>query len=725
MNSILLVCVRHLLEKDRMEKMMKKNKMLILQLLMASCLFSGLSITTVWGAKEVIQTKVPAGIISETMNTLPENHAVTTISDYHPEIRYGSYERWIDRMEHPDYSLDFYHALIEGSDGDGYEDFLVDENQTSLIETIKIYEEDAYGNARQVDAKGIKVVTITSVGTSWDEAYGKINELYYETYYTLRDAYEAFDRDCPEVFWLCGTFYVSIPEYKYYQQWNENTHSYEYYYTGDVYVILESPIFDMNYDSYLDVSAVKQRIENVNQWADRIIAGAEGKSVKEKITYFNNWLIMNNEYNYRVGKGNEPLMNVVKSYPDAFECTAALEGLTGNYGPVCESYARALKVLCDRSGIPCVLVDGLAINTVNGVGENHMWNYVEVDGAWYAVDATWNDPLYGNTGAVSGNECEDYLLIGANTYTAVGGGSMRFIDSHPVTNKLFTDSVGLVNGPVLSVDPYVEKIKNVTLTANTTSVTYGYTDLPILTANVETMSDQTGDMLYRWYEVDQNGNEVLLDTTNSNAWEFPDYFQTGTHTIRVKATMGQCTKSADIEIKVIRTSFRDVTEDAYYYNSVSWAVLNNITAGYYGDLFAPDMNCTRGQVVTFLWRANGCPEPETSENPFWDVASSDYYYKAVLWAVENGITAGYYEHLFAPDDTITRAQFVTFLYRAEGKPAYSTENPFSDVDENMYYHNAVLWAVENGITAGYYGDLFAPEIGCTRGQVVTFLYRNR
>ena len=154
-------------------------------------------------------------------------------------------------------------------------------------------------------------------------------------------------------------------------------------------------------------------------------------------------------------------------------------------------------------------------------------------------------------------------------------------------------------------------------------------------------------------------------------------------------------------------------------------MLNGVTAGYYQDKFAPNMNCTRGQVVTFLWRANGCPQPQTTENPFWDVEVGDYYYKAVLWAAENGITAGYHQNNFAPDVTITRAQFAAFLYRAESKPAYSVENPFSDIEEGSYYYDAVLWAVENGITAGYYQDLFAPEVGCTRGQVVSFLYRNR
>ena len=118
----------------------------------------------------------------------------------------------------------------------------------------------------------------------------------------------------------------------------------------------------------------------------------------------------------------------------------------------------------------------------------------------------------------------------------------------------------------------------------------------------------------------------------------------------------------------------------------------------------------------------GSPEPTTTTDPFVDVPEYEYYYKAVLWALENGITAGINETQFAPDQTVTRGQFVTFLHRDENKPSYSVNNPFSDVP-NAYYYDAVLWAYENGVTAGINATEFAPEQSCTRGQVVTFLYR--
>ena len=176
------------------------------------------------------------------------------------------------------------------------------------------------------------------------------------------------------------------------------------------------------------------------------------------------------------------------------------------------------------------------------------------------------------------------------------------------------------------------------------------------------------------------------------------------------------------ETEEVQNPFSDVSESQYYYNPVLWAVENNITTGLNATTFAPEQSCTRGQVVTFLWRAMGCPEPTTTQNPFVDVPVNEYYTKAVLWALENGITSGYDETHFAPDVTVTRSQFVTFLYRAEGKPSYKVANPFNDVKKE-YYYDAILWAYENGVTTGLNETTFGTEEACTRGQVVTFLYR--
>ncbi|MBR2013127.1 MAG: bacterial Ig-like domain-containing protein [Clostridia bacterium] len=182
-----------------------------------------------------------------------------------------------------------------------------------------------------------------------------------------------------------------------------------------------------------------------------------------------------------------------------------------------------------------------------------------------------------------------------------------------------------------------------------------------------------------------------------------------------------------VEFKVLilaENPFKDVKAADYFETPVLWAVTKGITNGTAADAFSPDADCTRGQIVTFLWRAAGEPKPETTKNPFKDVKKGEYYYNAVLWAVENGITNGMDATHFAPDASCTRGQVVTFLWRAAGEPKpETTQNPFKDVKKGEYYYNAVLWAVENGITNGMDATHFAPDATCTRGQIVTFLYR--
>ena len=168
--------------------------------------------------------------------------------------------------------------------------------------------------------------------------------------------------------------------------------------------------------------------------------------------------------------------------------------------------------------------------------------------------------------------------------------------------------------------------------------------------------------------------------------------------------------------------FADVPVDAYCYEAVKWAASEGITGGIGNNLFAPGRPCTRGQIVTFLWRAAGSPAPK-SMSSFADVAEDAYYAKAVAWAVENGITGGTGDGKFSPDATCTRAQAVTFLYRASGSPAVSGSAEFGDVATNAYYADAVAWAAKNGITGGIGGGLFGSDNNCTRGQIVTFLYR--
>ncbi len=184
---------------------------------------------------------------------------------------------------------------------------------------------------------------------------------------------------------------------------------------------------------------------------------------------------------------------------------------------------------------------------------------------------------------------------------------------------------------------------------------------------------------------------------------------------------GKVEVAAEFVKEVEVSPFADVATDAYYYDAVKWAVEKGITNGVSETLFGPDQACTRAQIVTFLWRAAGSPEPKSGSS-FADVATDAYYAKAVAWAVENGITKGTSETTFHPDETCTRAQGVTFLYRALGKLA-AAQAGFTDVAADSYYADAVNWAAENGVTNGISETLFGPDGSCTRAQIVTFLYR--
>ena len=207
---------------------------------------------------------------------------------------------------------------------------------------------------------------------------------------------------------------------------------------------------------------------------------------------------------------------------------------------------------------------------------------------------------------------------------------------------------------------------------------------------------------------DKNGKELKLTDKGSGKYTFT----MPASKVEIKATF----------VKEVETSpFSDVSTSAYYYEAVKWAQEKDITGGIGNGLFGPNQPCTRAQIVTFLWRAAGSPEPK-SMSSFSDVSADSYYAKAVAWAVENGITTGTGDGKFSPDATCTRAQSVTFLFRAIGK-LVDSKAEFSDVLTDSYYANAVAWAVENGVTNGIGDGLFGPDNSCTRAQIVTFLFR--
>lgn len=225
-----------------------------------------------------------------------------------------------------------------------------------------------------------------------------------------------------------------------------------------------------------------------------------------------------------------------------------------------------------------------------------------------------------------------------------------------------------------------------------------------------TVKPDSGYVLETLTVTDKNGNELTLKDKGDGKYTFT--MPAGK--VEVKATF--------MEDNSMLNFFYDVPNNAYFYEAVKWAVKNGITTGVGNDLFAPEQPCTRAQIVTFLWRAAGSPEPKGAASGMSDVVSGSYYEKAVAWAIENGITTGTTTSTFSPDATCTRAQAVTFLARAlKAKAASAAE--FSDVPTGSYFADAVAWAAANGVTEGIGGGLFGSDNDCTRGQIVTFLYR--
>ena len=225
-----------------------------------------------------------------------------------------------------------------------------------------------------------------------------------------------------------------------------------------------------------------------------------------------------------------------------------------------------------------------------------------------------------------------------------------------------------------------------------------------------TVKPDSGYVLETLTVTDKNGNELTLKDKGNGKYTFT--MPTGK--VEVKATF--------MEDNSMLNFFYDVPNNAYFYEAVKWAVENGITTGVGNDLFAPEQPCTRAQIVTFLWRAAGSPEPKGTAAGMTDVVSGSYYEKAVAWAIENGITTGTTTSTFSPDATCTRAQAVTFLARALNAKAASAAE-FSDVPTDSYFADAVAWAAANGVTEGIGGGLFGSDNDCTRGQIVTFLYR--
>ena len=262
---------------------------------------------------------------------------------------------------------------------------------------------------------------------------------------------------------------------------------------------------------------------------------------------------------------------------------------------------------------------------------------------------------------------------------------------------------GSVSAPGYSVS--VDDVKHGTVTVSPESASKGDTV-------TITVTPDKGYTLESLTVLDKDGKALALTDKGGGRYTF--VMPAGKITV----------KAVFMDDNTMLNFFTDVHAEDYYYDAVLWAAQEGVTGGTSDTLFAPNAGCTRAQAVTFLWRAAGSPEPKTLSS-FADVPADAYYAKAVAWAVENGVAKGVSETAFAPDTSCTRAQIVTFLWRAQQSPASGGENPFADVPAAAYYYNAVLWAVENDVAKGVSETAFAPDDNCTRAQIVTLIYRCR
>ena len=332
------------------------------------------------------------------------------------------------------------------------------------------------------------------------------------------------------------------------------------------------------------------------------------------------------------------------------------------------------------------------------------WDKWHISADYTAVDAAIE-----KANALNENDYRDFSAVKAALDAVVRGKNITEqseVDAmakaiEDAINALVRRSSGGSSSPSYSVTT-PSKTENGTVTVSPRSAEKG--DTVTITAKPD-----SGYQLDGLTVTDKNGNELKLTDKGNGKY----IFTMPASKVTVSATFAPEKSAADY--------FADVPANSYYADAVLWAAKNGITGGIGNGLFGPNQPCTRAQIVTFLWRAAGSPEPKAMSS-FADVSMDAYYAKAVAWAVENGITTGTGDGKFSPDATCTRAQSVTFLFRAIGK-LVDSKAEFSDVLTDSYYANAVAWAVENGVTNGIGDGLFGPDNSCTRAQIVTFLFR--
>lgn len=356
-----------------------------------------------------------------------------------PALSDGNHASYLDRLASmPDYALDYYRWMEENAVPNGV-----------LTDPTKGTENNGEYYYSVHYATGTEKFTFTSkdemLATGGQIAAAGLEKEFASFSNWVSAVHDVFDREHPEVFWLSGRSSVS-----YMGSWSYSTrgNTCTIMYQADLVVWLQYPGFDIRETKYQDADTLNAAFETRDAMVQEILADCPDGSDYDRVVYLNDALTARNAYNSAVAAGKSS-----QAQASAWECISALEGNSGTAGPVCEGYARAFQVLCNELNIPCVLVDGEAKSHADDQPEDHMWNYVQIDDGWYAVDVTWNDPYVASNPEEknTGFECRDWLLLGSDSEVAPG---YTFLESHEVKNRIRSNGLSFTNGPVLEKTAY-------------------------------------------------------------------------------------------------------------------------------------------------------------------------------------------------------------------------------------------------------------------------------
>ena len=572
-------------------------------------------------------------------------------SEYQEIVKDGEYVQWIDRVDLPDYANNLYTMLSTGGDGDQQYDVLIDDEYFSLptddgsegtseVETVLelvsdlsqpyssgggVFQESHFtGDLNTVDTslgdKAVQYAALKEGDVVRTSAYNAIYvskvpksspsydaDLKAACAYA-QSAFQAFDRDHPEIFWLSGRSKLRMVTVTL----RDGTQTYQETYI--FFVLADKDGFTVRDSKYPNQAAIEADILRRDQAVGAILSTVTATAPHEQAAQLNRWLTEHNEYNT-----SQDLQNI-PNWPH--ECLSALVGSAGTEGPVCDGYARAFQVLCGKLGITCVLVDGYAKVKADSAGEFHMWNSVQMpDGKWYGVDVTWNDPtVKGVSGPKSGYEREDFLMIGADTVVL----GLKFSESHPPKNRAADGAVAFLNGPTLNTAAYN----------------------PMSAASVLPFVDVKPEAWY--YDAVSDVFEQGLMTGKSDTVFGP---QDGMTRAMAWTVLG-------------RMSGEELAGGGtpWYQEAQTWAVAESLSDG-----SAPERTLSREELVTMLWRAEGSPAAEADLSTFTDGETvSDWAVPAVRWAVSEDILKGSNGKL-NPSGTATRAEVASLLTRFHGR----------------------------------------------------------